>query len=95
MLNFAAINRRAKRDAKAEQEPRDWLDLPRAGTEVGHIEFALHGQVVRARLVATGRHCRSYRVMIEDECIGRMGADKAWHAVSPRVYRMMSLRNLE
>ena len=67
MPNFAAITRRAKRDAKAEQESRDWPDLPRSGTEVGHIEFALHGRVVRASLVATGRHCRSYRVMIDDE----------------------------
>lgn len=94
MLTFAAINRRAKRDAAAEQDPREGPDLPRAGVEVGHIEFALHGQVVCARLIATGRHCRSYRVMIGDECLGRMGADKAWNEVSPRVYRMTSLRNL-
>lgn len=69
-------------------------EYPPHGTVVGHIELALYGQVVRAELLSTGRHCRTHGVRIGGQVVGVMGADRAWRTVSRRVTRMMSVRHL-
>jgi hypothetical protein len=88
------LAQRARRDAERElREPRGGADLPAHGTEVGYIEYALHGQIVRARLLATGHHCRSYGVEIDGRIVGIMGADRAWaEYVRPSVRPMASTR---
>lgn len=67
---------------------------PPHGTVVGHIEFALHGQVARVELLSTGKHCRTHGVRINDQVVGVMGADRAWRVLSKRVARMISSRHL-
>ena len=83
---------RARRDAEAEmREPAP--AYPPHGTVVGHIEYALHGQCVRAELRSTGRHARSYGVFIGGKCVGVMGSDATWRDhVRPAVRPMMSAR---
>lgn len=68
---------------------------PPHGEVVGEIVFRLHGQEVRAELLSTGKHCRSYGVQIGGEVIGVMGAEQAWREVSALVPRMLSLRHME
>lgn len=84
---------RARRDAEAEmREPAP--AYPAHGTVVGHIEYALHGQCVRAELRSTGRHARSYGVFIAGQCVGVMGSDAAWRDhVRPAIALMGSIRN--
>ena len=64
------------------------------GEVVGHIEFMLHGRTVRADLLATGHHCRSYGVRVAEQVVGVMGADAAWGMLSKQQPRMMSARRL-
>lgn len=62
-------------------------------TPVGEIVIRLHGQEVRAELLSTGKHCRSYGVRIGGEVVGIMGLYEAWRLhVSPAVARLLSRR---
>ena len=65
---------------------------PPHGAVVGEVILRLHGHEVRAELLSTGKHCRSYGVQIGGEVVGVMGADRAWGVVSARMPRMMSIR---
>lgn len=86
------IAQRARRDAEAElRDPAP--QYPRHGKRVGWITFVLFGRKVRAELLSTGKHCRSYGVKIDGEIVGVLGADKAWGEVSKRMPRMASLRH--
>ena len=88
-----SLSQRARRDAEAEQ--RDPAPAyPPHGTVVGEVVLRLLGHEVRAELLSTGRHCRSYGVRIEGEVIGVMGADAAWREVSRRMQRMLSIRRM-
>ena len=92
--NRRSLAQRARRDAEREQrEPAPSYESH--GRVVGSITLRLHGCETTAELLSTGKHCRSYGVMIGGRVVGVMGADRAWREVSTRVPRMMSIRNCE
>lgn len=88
------IAQRARRDAERDQRPpREGPPILAHGEPVGRIVLEMHGQRVEARLLATGRHCRSYGVEIDGVVLGVMDADRAWSEVSRRVARLRSPRS--
>lgn len=96
-LSLDSLTRIDSDDARAyiEQRMREAApQYPAHGTPVGRIVFELHGQVVEARLLSTGKHCRSFGVEVDGEVFGVMGADRAWSTiVSPAIGRPHSIKH--
>lgn len=67
---------------------------PPHGERRGFIAAELDGQTMRAELLSTGKHCRSYGVEIDGRVVGVMGMDRVWREhISPGILRAMSIRH--
>lgn len=92
--NNRQFAQRARRDYEREQRPeRDYPPTYYHGEVVGAVTFELHGRVVKAELLATGKHCRSFGVRIDGKVIGVMGMWGASLEVSKRMARPISDRH--
>lgn len=84
-----------RRAAIASSSAPDYSIVQHRGAEIGHIEFALHGQVLRARLLHTGHHARRCLVEIDGALHGTLTNPwDAWRELSRRMPRMLGLRNV-
>ena len=67
---------------------------PPHGEPVGRILLELLGHAAEARLLHTGKHCRSFGIEIAGKVHGPMGIDRAFsELISPAVRRPHSIKH--
>jgi hypothetical protein len=84
-------------DARAYLEERARVESPRYPAyreHVGDLMLRLYDHTASARLLHTGKHCRSFGIEFGGVVLGPMGIDRAFSTIiSPAVRRPHSIRH--